>query len=612
MEYYGSWNRDQLMIINGWQRGELDLEELFIHLYDDERWLDRFVKQFPEADSDGDGKVTAEEAVRFHAFRVPPLTPGAKTPVWLPPGVSHWKEVVTMRDGVELGTEVYLPEGEGPFPVLIGRGARLRGQTDGVHFYLDRGFACVSQDLAPEGEEIQVGAHGASTARVRNIEHDTFDLIEWTARQAWCNGKTAIFGYSAGGMATLPVLKNPPKALTAVVTHIAATEARGVFRSRGGVAGGRRIKCHDLDSSWEPGEPPTNDTWTILEPIGPDAGIEVFKTDIAGWFDIFLQGSIDDWVAWKGTGRAVLIVGAGSHGAFPRPSRVPPDYCDSDIFWPDVPQFNLLNGGVDWESVESVMYYFLMGDFINPNAPGNLWKVTKEWPISHEDVSYYLSTAGGLSTSKPSGEDYTMSWDYDPVNPVERADIGWRSLIADGPFDQRGITRREDVLRFASEPFQAPVEITGRIFAELAISTDVRDTTFVVQLLDIYPDGYEAMIARGVIMARYRDGFAEAKPLEADTIYDITIDLWSTAIVLDAGHRVGLLVTSSEFGRYQVHPNTWEPVESYRGAPIAHNTLHMSAQHLSRVIIPVVSPGTTEDYDPSKHRLCRKTIPWEK
>ena len=607
MEYYGSWNRDQLMIINGWQKGELDLEELFVHLYDDERWLDRFLKQFPQANTDGDGKVTAEEAVKFHASRVPPLTPGAKTPAWLPAGVSHWKEVVTMRDGVELGTEVYLPEGEGPFPVLVGRGHRLRGQTDGVNYYLDKGFACVSQDLAPEGEEIRVGAHGASTDRVRNVEHDTYDLVEWTAKQAWCNGKTAIFGYSAGGMATLPALKNPPPALKAVVTHIASTEARGVFRMRGGVASDRR-PTHDLDSPWEPGEPPANDAWTILDPLGPDDGVEVFKTDIAGWFDIFTQGSIDDWVAWKGTRRAVLVVGGGTHGAHPRPSRVPPDYCDSDIFWPDVPQFDLLNGVVDWKSVESVMYYFLMGDFTNPEAPGNLWKVAQEWPIPHTDVPYYLTTDGGLSTDAPDGVG-TLTWDYDPKNPVSRADIEWRSLIADGPVDQRPITRRDDVIRFASEPLPAPVEVTGRILANLAISTDVPDTTFVVQLLDIYPDGYEAMIARGVLMARYRDGYANPKPLEKGTVYDLTLDLWSTAIVFDTGHRIGFLITSSEFGRYEVHPNSWDAVDSYRDAPVAHNTLHLRAEYPSRVIIPVVEPGTTEDYDPSRHALCRKTAP---
>ncbi|TFH04281.1 MAG: CocE/NonD family hydrolase [Spirochaetales bacterium] len=610
MEYYGSWSRDQLMIINGWSKGELDLNRLFIDLYEDERWLDRLLQQFPEADTDHDGRITPEEAVKWHAARVPPLTPGASTPAWLPPGVSHWKEVVRMRDGVDLGTEVYLPEGEGPFPVLIGRGHRLRGQTDGINFYLDKGFACVSQNLAPEGEEILVGAHGASTARVRNIAEDTLELIEWTARQAWCSGKTAIFGYSAGGMATLPVLREKPSSLTAVVTHIAATKAHAVFRMRGGVASDRRAS-RELDEPWEPGTPSDDETWTILDPIRPEENVGIFKTDIAGWFDIFLQGSIDDWVAWKGTGRAVLVVGGGTHGAHPRPSRVPPDYCDSDIFWPDVPQFNLLNGIVDWASVESKMYYFLMGDFTNPLAPGNLWKVTREWPIPHEARSYYL-TAGGTLDQTPGSDGESVSWDYDPTDPVKRTDIQWRSLIADGPVDQRSLRDRDDVVYFQTEVLTEPLEVTGRILADLFVSSNVRDTTFMVKLLDIYPDGYEAMIAHGVLMARYRDGYAHTKPLEEGEVTKLTVDLWSTAIVFDAGHRIGLYVTNSDAGRFAVHPNSWDPVASYRGAPIAHNTLHLSGNHSSRVVIPVVKPGTTEDYDDSRHRPCRKTGPWEK
>ncbi len=137
------------------------------------------------------------------------------------------------------------------------------------------------------------------------------------------------------------------------------------------------------------------------------------------------------------------------------------------------------------------------------------------------------------------------------------------------------------------------------------------DERWLRRLLEQFPqadaDGYEAMIARGILMARYRDGYASPKPLEEGTVYHLTLDLWSTASVFDAGHRIGFLLTSSEFGRYEVHPNSWDPVESYRDAAVAHNTIHLSAEHPSRVIIPVVEPGTTEDYDPSKHALCRKS-----
>jgi predicted acyl esterase len=588
-EYYGGWSRDQLMVINGWMPGDVDLGRLFVELYEDERWLDRLLEQFPEADADGDGEITAEEAVRWHALRVPPLTPGAEDLVWLPKGVSHWKEMVRMRDGVELGTQVYLPEGEGPFPVWVGRGHRTRGQTDGAHWYLAKGFACVSQDLLPEGEELRVGAHGASARHGRDIASDTYDLVEWVAKQSWCSGKIGIFGYSAGGMATLPVLFLKPPSLTAVITHISSTDSYAIYRMRGGVRTDRRYDP-ERKGGWEPGEPPAPDR-PILQKVSAEENVRIYKTDMAGWFDIFLQGSIDDWLAWKDTDRAVLIVGAGSHGPHPRPSRVPPDYCDTDIFWPDVPQFNLLIGGVDESSVQSVMFYFLMGDFTDPDAPGNLWKVTDTWPIAHEARSYHLTKDHALQEAEPKEADAAITYPYDPNDPVMRVDIDWRSRVADGPADQRPLRSRDDVVYFSTDPLEAP---------------------FMVKLLDIYPDGYEAMIAQGVLMARYHNGFDQAEPLEEGKVYKLTIDLWSTAIVFAKGHRIGIYVTSSDAGRWAVHPNSYEAVDSYEGAPVAHNSIHVSARHPSRLILPVVAPGVSIDYDPGVHSLCVKTVEWDK
>lgn len=610
-EYYGAWSRDQLLKVNRWISEEVDLAKLYIDLYQDQRWLDRLLTQFPQADADADGKITAEEAVRWHALRVPLIVPGSPLLAWLPTSVSHWKETVQMADGVDLGTQVYLPEGEGPFPTMVGRGIRKGGQMDGAHWYLKKGFACVSQDLVPEGEELSAGIHGASARAVRDIASDAYELVEWVAKQAWCNGKIALFGYSAGGMATLPALISKPPSLTAIVTHIASTDPKSIYRMRGGVETSRRYDPQQQDG-WAPGELPAPGRSTILPKVRADENIRIYKTDIAGWFDIFLQGSINDWVAWKDTGRAVLVVGGGTHGAHPRPSRVPPDYCDADMFWPDVPQFNLLNGGVEERSIQSVMYYFLMGDFSNPDAPGNLWKVTDSWPIPHTDKSFYLTSDHKLWQNKSHSSETSITYLYDPNNPAVRADIGWRSLIADGPVDQRPLEDRDDIVSFCTDPLMSPVEVTGPVWAELYISTDVPDTTFVVTLLDIYPDGYKAYITSGILMARYHIGFEQPEPLVSGTVYKLTIDMWSTAIVFDKGHRIGIHVTSSDAGHFVVHPNSYEPVASYKGAPIAHNTLHMSVAYPSRLVLPIIEPGVSKDYIPGEHSLCIKTTEWDK
>jgi len=604
MEYYGAWNRDQLLIAHGWLAGELDLNKLYIDLYEDPRWLDRLLAQFPEADATGSGQITAEAAVRWHAARVPVLVPGRDDLKWLPRDVSHWKEEVTMADGAVLGTEVYLPAGEGPFPVLVGRGIRQGGQLDCAHWYLARGYACVSQDLVPEGEQLSAGLHGGRARRRRDAVSDTATLLDWVAQQAWCTGRIALFGYSAGGRATLPVLDRRPRHLTAAVTHITTADSSATHRARGGVRSGRSW-TFDPQSAWEPGDPPPA-SGGGLTPVTAQEGVEIYKTDFSGWYDIFLQGAINDWMAWRESGRAVLIIGGGTDGALPRPSRRPPDYCDSDVFWPDVPGFDLLKGLVDESSVTSVIYYFLMGDFTDPTAPGNEWRVTHEWPVPHEDRPYYLTADHGLSLEPPSSQ-AEIAYRYDPQQPNARPDIEWRSLIADGPVDERAKRDRDDVVYFTSEPLDEPLEITGRLWAHLFVSTDVPDTTFLVKFLDIYPDGYEAMMAHGILMARYRNGFDQPAPLDVERVYELKIDLWSTAVVLAPGHRIGVYITSSEYGRFQVHPNRWDPISSYAEAQVARHRIHMSPERPSRIVLPVVEPGASETYDPGRHQLCRKS-----
>lgn len=611
-EYYGYWGRDLLLQINDWVDEDVDLERLYIDRYEDPRWRQRLLEQFPEADADGDGKITAEQAVRWHAKRVPLITPGEDLIEWLPVGVSHWKEIVTMEDGAKLATEVYLPAGEGPFPVMVGRGIRQGGQMDTAHWYIGKGIACVSQDLVPEEEQLERGMHGGSSRspRRRDPGPDTRSLLEWVSQQAWCNGKIALFGYSAGGMATLPVLEYRPPELTAIITHIASTDPARIYRRRGGVSSGRRYDPDDL-GGWEPGEPPVSDE-PSLTPVEPSENVKIFKTDMAGWYDIFQQGSIDDWLAWKGTGRAVLVMGAGSHGPWPLPSRTPPDYSDSDIFWPDVPQFNLLTTGIDYDSVESVMLYFKMGDFTDPEASGNHWMITDSWPLPAQEASYYLTADGKLGAAKPHHRNASVSYNYDPNDPVVRVDINARGLIADGPADQRPHRERDDVIYFSTDPLEEPLEVNGRMRADLYISSDAPDTTFMVKLLDIYPDGYEAMIAHGTLMARYREGFDQPKPLEKGEVYKLGIDLWSTSMVFDRGHRIGIYVTSSDAGRFDVHPNTYEPIDSYKEARVARNTIHLSSQHPSRLILPVTELGAGTVYDPEKHTIARKTKPWDK
>ena len=77
------------------------------------------------------------------------------------------------------------------------------------------------------------------------------------------------------------------------------------------------------------------------------------------------------------------------------------------------------------------------------------------------------------------------------------------------------------------------------------VGSDAPDTTFMVKLIDVYPDGYEAILRAGAMMARYHAGMDRPRKLQADKVYRLEVDLRSTAYVFDKGHRLAVHVTSS-------------------------------------------------------------------
>jgi putative CocE/NonD family hydrolase len=409
-------------------------------------------------------------------------------------------------------------------------------------------------------------------------------------------------------MATLHVLFSNPPHLTAVLTHISCTDWVPIVRMHGGVAVSR---SYDPDNrgGWAPVEPPPADRPVLAKASCP-ADMHCVRTDIGGWFDPFIQGSLDDWVKLRDTGKAVLVIGCDGHGALSREARRYPNYGDADIFWPDVPQFDLLTGDVAPGSVKSVIYYFLMGDAVDPDAPGNVWKVTDRWPLADTSTAYHMTAEGGLTTAEP--EEGFLAYDYDPCDPAPSIGGPTVTQKSHGPMDQRPLKDRRDILRFATDPLQEAVEITGRVTVDLHVSTDVPDTTFVARLVDVYPDGFEAIILESAVMARYHRGLYEPEPLVAGRVYDLTIDLHSTALAFAPEHRIAVHVTSSSAGRYAVHPNSYEPVDTYEGAPIAHNRLHVGGAHLSRLVLPTIEPGVSVDYDPRQHTFCVKTGRYDK
>ena len=132
--------------------------------------------------------------------------------------------------------------------------------------------------------------------------------------------------------------------------------------------------------------------------------------------------------------------------------------------------------------------------------------------------------------------------------------------------------------------------------ATLFISSDAPDTDFTVKLSDVYPDGRSMLVTDGILRARYRESFSKPEFMKAGEIYKIEVDLWSTSLIFNKGHRVRIAVSSSNFPRFDANPNSgkfsWEEGERR----VAHNTVYLSAAHPSHVTLPVIrmTPTTAE------------------
>jgi predicted acyl esterase len=505
------------------------------------------------------------------------------------------KFMVAMRDGVKLATDIYLPEGRGPFPIVLVRtpySRRIPYMFAPYYFLVQAGFALVVQDCRGRFE-----SEGAYRPFVDDME-DGYDTVEWLAAQPFSTGKIGMTGASAMGItAYMAAMAQAPHLVAAAVT-VARNPNQTLSRFPGGLflENGVNGWSEVVGVGAHPRAVPNIAAYSA-DDLRCDLRQYYTKIKVpfihgGGWFDIHQQPLLDNFIhfqkeaATPARGHQKLVMAPTSHlglvkgAVFPSPGA---DLLPREMV---VRWFNRwLKGEENGITSEPAVRYYLMGDTTQPTAPGNKWVEAPFWPPKSRETSFYLHEGGALSSEPALGE-AKASYIYDPNNAVPS--VGGNNLSMDsGPMDQRKVSHRDDVLRFITEPLSSPTEIVGRVSAELWVSTDAEDTDFIVKLLDIHPDGTEALVHdEGTRLRHYKGLYSQTRIL-AGQVYALTIDLWSTALVFNKGHRIGICVQSSNWPRFQRHTNTWEPVASYAQAVKAKNTVYFGHQHRSRIILPI-------------------------
>jgi hypothetical protein len=503
-----------------------------------------------------------------------------------------------MSDGVELATTVYRPKGDGPFPVIV---ARTPYNKDGLIVEAQRfcrnGYAFVAQDLRGR---FKSKGHDAIIFHNDgwNTPHDGHDTLEWIARQSWCNGKIGSTGGSALGITQNMAAPGAPTVLAAQHVVVAFSDMYrqgayqgGAFRS-GLLENWLKVTgMSDVNLKTFVAHPNYDEFWAEFNAEAQAERVNAPAVFFGGWYDIFLQGTINSFTTIQSQGgpaakgRCRLVIAPIGHGSmtelkYPASAGQLPR-CVDNLAWFDA----MLKGKDNGIAAEKPVHYYVMGDPTDETAPGNLWRSAETWPPAAAETPFYLGPAGKLSTALPTVSD-SRSYKYDPSDPVPT--VGGAELGANiGPRDQRSVEARPDALLFTSDVLEAPLEVTGRITARLYVSSDCPDTDFTVKLTDVYPDGRSMLVTDGIVRARHRESFENEKLLEPGEVVEVPVDLWSTSLVFNKGHRLRIAISSSNSPRFDPNPNTGHAFRADRELRVASNTIYFSEKRPSQIVLPV-------------------------
>lgn len=563
----------------------------------------------------------------------------------IPPYVRNWRvianEMVPMRDGVRLATTIFLPPEEGKYPVVLVRTAYNR-QIGDLGF-AKTGIAVVVQDCRG-----RYSSEGKFYPFI-NEPNDGQDTINWIARQPWSNGRVGMLGasYLAAVQFAVAPLRN--KYLVALNPQFMAGDLwRQAYYSNGAISLALSFSWLTLEVGARTSDAAVTPVYdqsallrelpllTLDEKYGVQsrayrdalshscddafwarvnyrrrlhrARIPMLFT--SGWYDYYPGEGFHNYHALLDSSAPAalkrshrMIVGPYTHGfIYGTTSLGQVDFGPDVLKENDAPQRWLqcmLKGGKASDFMRAPIRLFVMGI--------NKWRDEYEWPLRRTCYTkYFLHSEGkantlwgnGMLSPRMPGEEPADRYIYDPANPVPTLggnhsvgtyNPGLYEICLPGPYDQRPVERRDDVLVYTTEPLKHAVEVTGPVVVKLYASTSVVDTDFVARLTDVYPNGRSINLTEGILRARFRnERFRRPRLVQPGAIEEYTIELQPTSNVFLKGHAIRLDITSSSFPLWDRNLNTGEQPGTGTRMVSAEQTIHHNRIHASYVLLPVV------------------------
>ncbi len=342
---------------------------------------------------------------------------------------------------------------------------------------------------------------------------------------------------------------------------------------------------------------------------------------VGGWYDIYLRGTIENWRRLAALKKSPmrLVIGPWTHHGntatyagdvdFGSDAAIKDFDTNFHLAWFDYHLKGIGIKGIKTDAfAQAPVRYFLMGTGDGHKDPagrlyhGGEWRESKVWPPAESRAAiFYLHGEGSLNAHAPtSSEAAATVFQFDPSHPVPTIGGGVSKRLKDGAYDQRErpdmpgsrppylpLRSRSDVLVFESEILKQNVVLAGPVEVTLFAASTATDTDFTAKLIDVYPPsadfpaGFDMNLTDGIVRASYRDHFETRQLLVPGKIYTLVIRPFDTANVVKKGHRLRLDISSSNFPRFDVNPNTGEPLGLSRLLKSAENTIHHDPTHPS-------------------------------
>jgi putative CocE/NonD family hydrolase len=531
----------------------------------------------------------------------------------LPAAQSHMVKVernlkIPMPDGVVLLADRYIPAG-GSGPLVLVRSPYGRSNMFGTLFgtlFAERGLQVLLQSCRGT-----FGSQGRFDPFAERA--DGLATVAWMRGQDWYPGSFGTAGPSYLGMVQWAIAGEVGpelKAMAALVTtsdphammfgggsfsletslvwiNMLANQERrfGLLRQR---SSSRRLRSlfaslplDQLDSQatghqvapwqeWLEHSRADDDYWTARRYSDGRPAVGAAVSFVGGWYDIFLPGQLDDYAALRAAGHEpYLLIGPWQH-------------TDTDGMAASISESvtwlraRMLDDPSQLRPAPVRIYVGGVGE----------WRDLPSWPPQATGQLWHLQAGGGLHPDLPEAAE-PDGYTYDPADPTPS--VGGPVLSASAqrvsiPPDNRDLEARSDVLTYTSAQLDRDLEVIGQVTVDLVVKSSLENTDFFARLCDVDPSGRSAGVCDA--LRRLSPGQPAA---EADGTIKLAIELWPTAHVFKAGHKIRLQVSSGAHPRFARNPGSGEPLGTASTFKTARQQIYHDPDHPSAVVLPVTA-----------------------